>query len=129
MQENTKKIIMLSVENDSTISDETRTLLLNVLDGKSFQNGNADDRILTRREVADRLNCSVQMVDYYARNGYICPVSITGKQSQGYLKSSIDEALEKGSRSALKWRKRISAKWTPEKRAARSKMMKTNCHK
>ena len=124
MQEHTKEIIKHTIEMDVTVPKHVRETIICVLDDKPIPNAPKPlDRILSRSQVAAVFGCSVQMVDYYARNGYLQPASITGKQSQGYLESDIRHALESGTMQAREWRaknkERRQRKRTGSKKSAR----------
>ena len=104
MQETTKQLIKNALDLDVTAHQYERETIICVLDEKPIPNAPKPlDRILSRSQVAACFGCSVQMVDWYARHGYLKRASITGKQAIGFRESEIRKALDRGELMSKDW--------------------------
>lgn len=99
MNATTETIVIATLAGDASVSPQERQAVLDILKGKTaagLTNPQPLDRVLTRVQVAEILNCSTKTVTRYARRGIIRPLCLGEKSkraSGGYSEASVREAL------------------------------------
>lgn len=97
----TRQMIALLMKDDPTITDDVRTEVLHLIDGKAtpgLTDTSPIDRTLTRDEVASIMGIGKRTVCYYAKRGIIRPLrhGAMGKRAVGYSEQSVRAAMAGG---------------------------------
>ena len=73
MRESTENILTTVLKADETVSDAQRRRAMQILKDENAEQPQQPPmvKLLKRRDVAAILGCSVQMVDYYSRKGWL----------------------------------------------------------
>lgn len=101
MTKGTEQILRVAFANDPSIMAEDAERAIAILCGTSEEK--ECDRILTRREVAAIFGKSPKCIDWYAQQGIIRRVYLTGRgkrrqQAAGFSRRSVLEAIANGTR-------------------------------
>jgi hypothetical protein len=102
MLDSTIELIRAGLKTDPTLSVAERTRLLLIFRNNSKQSPpqptvvDATPKIIRRKKVAERLNCSLRFVDLLACQGILKKCVLPGrKRAVGILESSLLAVLEK----------------------------------
>ncbi len=91
----TEKLILTMLEIDPSITEEQKSRVLAILRGDEAKATPELRPLLSRRQVAEILNKTPQMIDYYVRKGLLEKVTFgDSSRASGITEASVRALLE-----------------------------------